>query len=301
MLGGALVTLGSVLAFLLYVLNRNATSAPPGLVQAQAPGPAENSSQPATPPPVRGSGLPSVPGWTGEQSLDPLGPANDASSLSEIGSAAATTPTEDMPPSPSEPGVAEPTSSERPTEPEPQLTDQDKQRWQTLLQNGRKLLGELQFDQADRVLDQAATEARSSRQKDQLSRLRTVASLARQFHQILLNSMGQLEAGEVLQIGNQEFAFVESSADSITIRSRGGNRTLPLLALPLPVAFGLADLQLSLDNPKSYALKAAYAAVHPRLNSETIVQIRQWFEAAAEAGVVPTGTAEFADERYDLD
>jgi uncharacterized protein with von Willebrand factor type A (vWA) domain len=162
-------------------------------------------------------------------------------------------------------------------------------------------LGTREFEKAKSLLTEAAALAKSPEQQRQLERLTVIAPLVEQFQVALRSATDSMAGGgEVIKVLEQEISFVEAQENMLIVRNKGTNSRYKWNEIPVLLAFAFADLKLD-QSPKSSAIKAAYAAVHPKTNDAMREKARKLMQSAATAGAVPENTHEVFDDDYSLD
>jgi RNase adaptor protein for sRNA GlmZ degradation len=171
-----------------------------------------------------------------------------------------------------------------------------------LLNSARRSMGKNDFEKARSSVEQASGLAKTSQQKAQLARLRTILPLVERFREAMKAAVSDLEekGGQAFTAGNQEIAFVEASEERLVFRFQGTRKTYKWDELPIVLAYGLAELKLE-ESPKSAAAKASFAAVHPKINNTAKETARKLMQSAAAANAVPADTHEIFDDDYSLD
>src|SRR5690606_31743113 len=121
---------------------------------------------------------------------------------------------------------------------EPQaLTASQREAWKDAMQQVRTTIGKQQYAEAATQLDAAQSLAKTSRQSEQLRRLRTVEQLAQQFGEALQTSIAGLGAAETLIVGKSTPAsFVEAADGHLSLRINGRTQTWTIEELPTGIA-----------------------------------------------------------------
>jgi hypothetical protein len=96
-------------------------------------------------------------------------------------------------------------------------------------------------------------------------------------------------------------AVVQADPQQIVVRVAGKNQTYPIGQLPLRLSIALAELSLSLDDPRALAIKAAHISVSAETPPELLQNARKWMQAAIDASVVPSDMMAFFEDDYRLD
>lgn len=180
------------------------------------------------------------------------------------------------------------------------LNETEKQQWRDLMNQARLALGATEFGQAEQLLATATTLAKVPKQKEQLSRLKTVAELSRHFDDALESALSGMMAGEVITTGSLTVAFVEYDGQRLVVKIRGDSRRFPRGELPINLAHALADLKLD-QSPRSTAAKAAFVAVHTKSNENATQSAIKMLQNAAAGEAVPADTFRIFTDDYLLD
>ncbi len=184
--------------------------------------------------------------------------------------------------------------------PMPVLTDAEKSDWTQLALSVRKILARQEFDEARSTLDQLAKVVKVPAQREQLARLKLVAELSEEFHSHLSKAVEGLSAGETIRVGSTQLSFVEGDANSITIKQTGRVQKYPFTELPNGIAYGIANLQMDVEHPRSAACRAAFAWAHPKTNALTLKEARSAMGSAVAANAVPADTPKIFDDDFSL-
>ena len=259
---------------------------------------------------VQGSGLPKVAGFDGQSGPKPnmregMVPENATMQPAEHMPPPATTP--DATPATAPPATAPPATAPVPVPtPDPPaadatLTDAEKSTWSKSMKEVLKTLGMQDFKAAKVQLTAAESLAKTQLQRDQLKRLTSVAKLTEEFYGFLVDAINGLGAAETFKVGSSlEVAFVEGSAQAISVKIRGKVQTFALTELQIGLAMGLVDLKMDTEHPNSLARKAAFTLVHPKTNASALNTARGQMAAAAAAGAVDADLRTVFDEDYSL-
>lgn len=148
--------------------------------------------------------------------------------------------------------------------PQVTLSEADKQTWQALLADIRKLAGDQKYELAAQKLAEAKQLGNTAPQTAQLARIYAATQLARELNEAMHQGIGGLGAGESITIGSSTMVgVVEVQVDRLTVRVRGQNQSYSFTEIPIGLAFALADLKLDGADPQSKARKAAFTLFHP--------------------------------------
>ncbi len=184
-----------------------------------------------------------------------------------------------------------------------ELTAQEKAAWKKQMTDARNAIGNREFDKAAELLEKIGPTAKNANQKAQLARLKTIAPLAKQFHEALVEALKSSEAGDQLKVKEQEIGFTDF-VDGKTIVVKIARQKAPVRYefsdLPVNLAYAFADLKLD-QSPTSAAAKASFTAVHRKANQNNKDEARKLMQAAAAANAVPADTHEIFDDNYNLD
>jgi hypothetical protein len=198
--------------------------------------------------------------------------------------------------------VPAPPSTPSPAEtPDPVLTDEEKSEWSKSVESLKKSLGQQDFETSKKQLEELTKTARTRVQHEQLKRLATAAKLIEEFRENLVNAVAGLGAGETFKFGNSSVAsFIEGRADGLTVKLAGRIQALKFTELPMGLASGLADLQMDIQHPLSYARKSAFAWVHPKTNPLAIKEAKKMMDKAISAKAVADDMGKIFDDDYTL-
>lgn len=322
--GGVLVSLVAVLSVLFLVLQngkKQKGGESPQVASANPPPEKPtggNSGQPRKPP--SGSGLPQVAGLTAEQadalqngdmskkpeSTMSSQPLNDGADDNQPNSSNQSAQQSSGSPDTGPPGNGMAMAGGAPPEnatsdSEPILTDEDKQNWRNEMLAARRLLGEQKYEEASRQLDQLQEAAKTQQQQAQFVRLKTVASLAQECRQALVEAILGLGAGESFTVGKSTpVSFVEGSDVEVVLRISGRNQRFGLTTIPIGIVIGLVDLKLDLEHPSSLARKAAFILLHPGSNDVTLARAKSMMQTAVAERQVPKGIGAIFEDDYQL-
>jgi hypothetical protein len=181
-----------------------------------------------------------------------------------------------------------------------QLTSADKEAWQKAMLTARGLIGELEFESADKQLESLAGSAKTAVQREQLERLKQIGLLVREAQQAMVQAIQGLSAAETFQIGTStQASFVEGDATQITVKVAGQNRTFTFKEIPLAMAMALVDLKLDVVAATTKARKGAFVLVHPK-NKTMLERGKQWMLEAADAGAITKEVAQFYNDDYSV-
>jgi hypothetical protein len=281
-MGGFILTLCCVLAVLYWMLNRAQRPSAPSNRQtslvAQESIPAGST---AKSPPARRSGLPTVKGLDEDESSpvtsDPVpieSDPPDQPSIEEQGGAKSSAMT---------------------------LSVEDRNRWLDSLNDIREQLRAGELRQAEVLIVRAEPAAVSQQQQAQLARIKSIFMLLNSYYQAVQDAASGLSAGQPLQVGSRVVAVVQADPQQIVVRVAGKNQTYPIGQLPLRLSIALAELSLSLDDPRALAIKAAHISVSAETPPELLQNARKWMQAAIDASVVPSDMMAFFEDDYRLD
>lgn len=280
---------------------------------------ASSADQPDNKPPRR-SGLPSVPGFSAPDATAGANPGTptppDNQPMDDPGKATAAptldTPMAPMTPIEAMPGVMPQTDAMPPVMPPTgvpptpaavELSDSQREQWSTAMLAARATIGQQNYAEATRQLDAAQALAKTPLQTEQLARLVKVEQLAQDFGEAVQRAIGGMGAGETFTIGSSTpVSFVESTGERLTLRMRGQNQSFAMTELPIGLAFGIADMAMDREHPRSLAAKAAFALVHPAAQGNDMAAQRalQMMSAAIAAGAVSEDMTKVFTDDYKL-
>jgi hypothetical protein len=159
-----------------------------------------------------------------------------------------------------------------------------------VLTAAKAALAERHASEADSLIIQAESLAKTPQHQQVVARLKEVARLVEQFQAAVTAAIDGLAAGASFKVGtSSEVAFVERQPDKIVLRVAGTNKAYPLADLPAGLALGLADLKLDAADPTSRAIKGAYLLTHKTTDADAAKRDREkgkalWEEAKAAGG-----------------
>lgn len=326
MIGGVLISLGSLLALLYFIILRPEQdgAAPANAVAIQGDdnrqATAGNAAaKPATP---RGSGLPKVSGLDGifganSPNMQPSSPDAGMSetampetpmmeqpaepSMPEPSMTGATTPTATVPAA-NEATTPAPAMAAIPTTPmpDPELSDEEKVAWLKAMTEVREAIGLQDFTLANEKLAAAEPLAKTLIQEGQFGRLKGMKDSTEEFCQALVKAIASLGPGETFYVKTTPMAFVEGSWEKIVIRREGRRQEYLLTEIPVGLAFALVDLQLDVAHPTTLARKAAFAIFHPKTNDLALALAKSMLAEAIESGFLSDDMLEVLDDDYRL-
>ena len=283
---------------------------------------AAQATEPNMTAPVQGSGLPKVGGLDGNIASEQPNPnmmedmtKDPASSLAAPSPNAPSPPASNNAAVPSLPAESLPAESmatkpesesapeAQPATPAPEvvLTAAEKMAWSKSMKELLKTIGAQNFKLAKEQVTASESLAKTAIQKEQLKRLGTVAKLAEEYHQFLVDAVTSLGPAETFKIGgSSEASFIEGNETAVSLKIRGRATTFAFTELQIGVANGLVDLKMDREHPTSLARKAAFALVHPKSNNLALKAAREQMIAAAAAGAVETDLPNVFDDDYSL-
>jgi hypothetical protein len=171
-------------------------------------------------------------------------------------------------------------------EPKPMPTAKELAELSRLMTEAKAALGEFNFAEADAALAQAERTARLPEHLTMVKRLTLVGNMAQTFRTAIQESMGRLDATEVIKISeNADAVVVESSPEKLVIRFAGENRSYSLDDMPLGLAIKLGERVLDTSDPQTRLFKGAYVFVDKRTDNAQMQKVTTWWDEAQAAGV----------------
>jgi len=208
-------------------------------------------------------------------------------------------PQPELEPSNVEPEPVKPAVKPEPMKPMPtaaELTELSR-----LMKEAKTALGDFNFEEATAALEQARELAKLPKHQAVVKRLKMVGDMARRFREAIQESMGKLDAGDVIKVGTStEAAIVEASPDKLIIRVAGQNRTYTLDDMPLGLAVNIGERALNTDDPKTKLVKGAYVFVDKRTDTPQLEKVKTWWEEAQDSGVDAGELLAVLSDTYDF-
>jgi hypothetical protein len=134
------------------------------------------------------------------------------------------------------------------------------------------------------------------------ARLMLLTDYAKNFRSALGEALSQFKVGDQIPVGKSTMAgVVSASADKLTIRLAGENRTFTVDQLPAGLVLAIADASPRKDDPVALVLKATYLATLKGANADQLSTAREWFQQAAQKGADVGDLAKVLDDKYDLE
>ena len=157
------------------------------------------------------------------------------------------------------------------------------------------------FDAALGELKKVASVPKSPEHQAKYDRLNLLAQYAINFRSALRDSIAALEAGDEIEVGtNKIVGVVGTTANSITVRVQGANRTYSIDTLPAGLAVAIADTWLSKEDPVSLAMKGAYVATLKGADAQQLAKARQWLQEASSKDQDIVDLEKVLDDTYDF-
>ena len=204
----------------------------------------------------------------------------------------------DMPEVGTEPPATPETAS---PESAPQSRPEDLTAFATAMKAARTAASEGKFDAALGELEKVASVPKSAEHQAKYDRLNLLAQHARNFRSALLKSIAALEAGDEIEVGTSSVVgVVGTTANSITVRVQGANRTYSIDTLPAGLAVAIADTWLNKEEAVSLVMKAAYLATLKDADAQQLTKARQWFQEASSKDQDTADLEKVLDDTYDF-
>jgi hypothetical protein len=136
---------------------------------------------------------------------------------------------------------------------------------------------------------------------ERYQRLQLLVQYARNFRTELSKAMASLSGTDEIPVGTSTVVgVVESSANRITVRVAGANRTYGIDELPVGLATAIVDLRLAKTDPVSLVVKAAYLASRKDARDDQRSKAREWFLEAKQKGTDIGDLEKVLDDSYQL-
>ncbi|MBC8350793.1 MAG: hypothetical protein H8E66_02325 [Planctomycetes bacterium] len=154
------------------------------------------------------------------------------------------------------------------------------------LTTARVAIGELNFSVADDEISKALELAKLDEHKAKIVRLQLLSDYVNRFTAAIEATLGRVNAGDQIPIGDKTFGIVEVSPELLIIRYGGRNLRYPLSELPPGLATRLAEMSLDATAPETVAMKAAFVSINPKIGDDELEKVRTWWEEAASVSNV---------------
>ncbi|HRX80081.1 MAG TPA: hypothetical protein P5307_13510 [Pirellulaceae bacterium] len=150
------------------------------------------------------------------------------------------------------------------------------------LTTARAAIGELNFPVSDREIAKALAIAKSDEHKTKIRRLQLLSDYVSRFRAAISSTLGRLQSGEAVSFENDlVINIVESSPDRLIFRMSGKRFEYDLPNMPVGLTRRLGEMSLDKTQPETIAMKAAFAAVNPRISDKELEQVNSWWTEAA--------------------
>jgi len=170
----------------------------------------------------------------------------------------------------------------------------------TALKSARAKLEGSDFDGALAELRKVESLPKLPEHQAKCERLRLLTEYASNFRSALMEAIKNLEAGDEITAGaNAAAGVVGVTADQITLRIDGRNRSYPINNLSPGLAVAIADRWLDQNDPVCLVAKAAYLASLKDAGDDRLAKAREWFQEASKSGVDVGDLAKVIDDKYD--
>ena len=164
----------------------------------------------------------------------------------------------------------------------------------------REAISEHNFGAADVQISKAQSLAELPKHHEAVIRLKEICEYVKQFRLALIAAVREMQPGQMFQVGaSTQVTFVAGSADRVTVRAAGSNKTYSFNDMPSGLAMAIADFKLPVDEPMSRVIKGAYLATHKRGTSETQDRAQTLWSEAQAAGVSIVHLMPFFGEEYE--
>jgi hypothetical protein len=180
-------------------------------------------------------------------------------------------------------------------------TPQQIQELSRVLTSARTALEDGQFEEALNQLAGAEQLPMLPEHLERYQRLQLLVQYARNFRAELSKATASLTGTDEIPVGTSTVVgVVESSADRITVRVAGANRTYGIDELPVGLATAIVDLRLAKTDPVSLVVKAAYLASRKDARDDQRAKAREWFLEAKQKGIDIGDLEKVLDDSYQL-
>jgi len=170
----------------------------------------------------------------------------------------------------------------------------------TALKSARAKLEDSDFDGALAELRKVESLPKLPEHQAKCERLRLLTEYASNFRSALTEAIKNLEAGDEISSGDNAAAGVVGvTADTITLKIDGRNRSYPINNLSPGLAVAIADTWLDQNDPVCLVAKAAYLASLKDARDDRLAKAREWFRGAAKSGVDIGDLEKVIDDKYD--
>jgi hypothetical protein len=169
------------------------------------------------------------------------------------------------------------------------------------LKTAQAAIWDHKYDAAIKQLGKLASVSKTPEHQALCDRLNLLAQYAKNSRSALGEALEALKAGDEIKVGTSTVVgVVQSSADRITFRAQGANRTLAIDDLPPGLAVAIADTWLQKDDPVGLVVKGAYLVARKDAKDTELAKARQWWQEAANAGFDIGDLPKVIDDSYDL-
>jgi hypothetical protein len=123
----------------------------------------------------------------------------------------------------------------------------------------REAFHEYNFTDGFKSLEKVQQLAKTPEHKAKIERFARVAQLAQRFRKAMEQTLGTLDAGDVIKIGSvAEIAIVEVGPNKLIVRDQGMNTTYTLDSMKMGIALKLGEMSLNPTDPETRLAKGAY-------------------------------------------
>jgi hypothetical protein len=186
-------------------------------------------------------------------------------------------------------------------EPAPDSRPEDRSALSAAMKAARTATMEGKFDAAMNELKKVASVPKSPEHQAKYDRLSLLAQYADNFRSALRESLAALEAGDEIEVGaNKTVGVVGTTANSITVRVSGVNRTYSVDTMPTGLAVAVADTWLRKEDSVSLAMKGAYVATRKDADAQQLDKARQWLQEASSKDRDMADLEKVLDDTYDF-
>ena len=220
------------------------------------------------------------------------------------------TPTPDPIPTPPTPDPIptpppDPPPTPTPTPPAPDapkpLSDQEKVRLAAAFTMVRTALSEPNFMVAQEQMEVARMLARTPEFEAMYRRLSLLVQYTRVFDQLLKQSLSEMQAGNVIEIGTSTVvAVVEVTDEQITIKVAGVLKKFLLAEMSKGLIMGIAKTKFDMQKPGSVMAVGTYLATCKGSTDEDRQRARELWRQAATMGAKIGDLEKVLDDSYDF-
>jgi hypothetical protein len=190
-----------------------------------------------------------------------------------------------------------PTTSDPATKP----TRQEVMQLATALAAAREAIAARDTQAVETQLAAAEAVAKQADHKQKLWRLQRLAEHVQAFDEAMKEAVAVLNPGDVIKVGKStELTVKRVNPASIAVVVAGLDKTYRLDNPPLGLAVALVQTKLSVDDPVTKAVQAAFVVVSKNSDERSLAKARSWYEESAEGNPDYADLGDVIDDDYDL-